>query len=263
MCKYGSVTKKLEGIVTEDLLRELGELQRYATGLQKVLAGAQAHAPGQVEATDNTGAVRVALDGDGLPEAFRIDQRWKQILDPENFSHAVLESFQVAMGQRMAEWTASLEDRGVLEAVDQLQSVGNQNPEAENHDRVPPALRRAVAEASPRPIGELAEEVIKAFDAVPSPASRVTYDGTGANGKLRLVLSKSALVSCEVDTRWVSEQSATALMNALGQALAQARQALVEAPGEPQLPGRFDGLLAESFALLSDSSRLRGMGGGV
>jgi hypothetical protein len=53
--------------VADDIVGQLRVLQQYATGLQNVMAQAQASASKRVEATDGGGAVRVVLGPDGLP----------------------------------------------------------------------------------------------------------------------------------------------------------------------------------------------------
>ena len=61
---------------------------------------------------------------------------------------------------------------------------------------------------------------------------------------------------CTVDEHWVAGQTAAQLMNALGQALAAAKENLSRASRKPQPASGTDRLFAEAMALLNDPRRL-------
>lgn len=242
--------------MTDELMRELAQIQQYAISLQGLLATAQAQAPRSSEGADRTGTVRVFLDHDGLPDSFRIESGWHRKISAEGFSGAVLEAFQVAMGERLAVWTRTLEGQGWQSQDDHLRVDLDEQPPRE----LPPTFRCPVDEVSPRPIDLVAEDMIRAFDqvgrfAAPSPQAA---GGTGANrsGKLVLTLSKAGLVSCTAAPEWVSGQTAATLMNALGEALTSARADLQNSTDQPAPSGSLEALFAEALALVRDPQRV-------
>ncbi len=245
-----------------DILNELRQIQRYATGLQALLADAQAQAPRQADGTDGTGAVRVHLGRDGLPESVRVESDWQRRLAPEAFGGAVGEAFAAAMGQRLAGWTTTLREQGWQSGADRLrQTMDRPTPTEPTADAIPAAFRRS---APPRPVDVLAEDMISAFDNLdqlttpPQPAAAST--GSAANGKLVVTLSPTGGLSCTADPQWVERQSAASLMNALGEALtaAKAHLAATSPSATPAPSGRLDQLLGEAFAVLSDPRRAAG-----
>lgn len=243
--------------MTDDLMRELTQIQQYATGLQGLLATAQAEAPRSSEGTDRTGTVRVFLDSDGLPSSFRVEFGWNRKIAAEHFGGAVLEAFQAAMGERLAVWTRTLEEQGWQAQADQLRL---DLEEASTPGDIPPAFRQPTEVVNPRPIDQVAEDMIKAFDqvgsfAAPSPQA-TTGTGSSRSGKLVLTLSKGGLVSCTADSEWVSAQTAATLMNALGEALSAARTDLENSTPRPAPSGSLDRLVAEALALLGDPHRV-------
>lgn len=242
--------------MTDDLMRELAQIQQYATGLQGLLATAQAEAPHSSEGTDRTGTIRVFLDSDGLPSSFRVEFGWNRKIAAEHFGGAVLEAFQAALAERLTVWTSTLNEQGWAAQANQLRLDIEEQPAASTSGEIPPALRRPTEVVNPCPIDQVAEDMIKAFDqvesfAVPSPqATRGT--GSSRSGKLVLTLSKAGLVSCTADSEWVSAQTAATLMNALGEALSAARADLENSAPRPAPSGNLDRLVAEALALLRD-----------
>jgi hypothetical protein len=134
---------------------------------------------------------------------------------------------------------------------------------------IPPAFQRPTKEVNPRPIDQVAEDIINAFDqvgsfatfdqvssfAAPSPQA-ARGAGSSRSGKLVLTLSQGGLVSCTADSEWVSAQTATTLMNALGEALSAARTDLEDSIPRPAPAGSLDRLVAEALALLRDPRRI-------
>jgi hypothetical protein len=252
--------------VTDDLLRELSRLQRYAAGLRELLSEAQAESPRQTEATDRSGAVRMVLGPDGLPVSIRVAAGWERKIAPAAFGGAVAEAFSAAARERMAAWTQQLSDSRWQQKAGRLREDISAGRPGTPHDQVPPAFTRDPGDIQPRPIDALAEDVLKALDAAQEaaaakPAKPPQGTGQSAMGKLVLTLSSGGLVSCTADPRWVSQQTAVKLTDALGQALAAARTQLAEATKAAQAAAtqRSDGLsqlLGEALSLLNDPRRL-------
>lgn len=199
----------------DDLLAQFAQIQRYPAGLQDLLAEAQAVAPQHSEGTDKSGAIRVQLGPDGIPTSFRVSNDWAQRLEPAEFGPAVVEACQSAIGQRLEEWTGSLEEDNWQDKVERLKGgPSDTTPPPREPGRIPPALRRAVEEAEPRRLDLLAEEMITAFDNVESLVPPPVEPASGSAGRLTITLSSTGLTSCTTEPRWVSGQSAAGLMNA-------------------------------------------------
>jgi hypothetical protein len=238
--------------MVEDILRELAQLQRYASSLQQLMTAAQAKAPEQADGADSSGAVRVLLGSDGLPRSVRVQPDWRQRLDPRNVGSAVQEAFQAATGQRMAVWTAALDDDGWREKVDRLRDDPGDAP--------PPALRRDTQQAPPRAMDVVVEDALDAMDHAERfanpPAFSARGTGSAASSQVTVTLSPAGLVSCVVDASWAGQQTAGDLANALTAALAAARADLAHAAAGPDPAARLDGLFTEALGILTDPRRL-------
>jgi hypothetical protein len=240
--------------MTDDLMAQFAKMQEYTTALHAMVNAAQSQAPSESKGSDRTGSVHVTLDTDGIPVSFRVDNRWNRNIEADSFGDVVFEAFQAAIGDRLTVWSDSLTEDGWQERVDKLQG-GPTGVAPEG--RVPPAFRKPAEEVTPRALDEVAEDALKAFDNVDSysmqPEGAI---GTDRSGHLAIGLSSSGMTSCTADGQWVSTQSAARLMNALGEALANAKEDLaakVESQGG--IGGGLDRLLGEAMALLKDPSK--------
>jgi hypothetical protein len=245
--------------VNEEMMAQFAQIQRYANGLQRLLADAQAMAPSQSEGTDRSGAITVRLGADGIPRSFRIAQDWHRRLAPGEFGPAVVEACQAAIGDRLSAWTDSLTKGGWQDRVEQLKDgPADPAPSRDDSAHLPAAFRKAVDTARPRPAPDLAEAVIRAFDKVENftPPATPLATGTAARGKLTVTLSSTGLAACTVDVGWVARQTAAILTNELGAAVRAATEKLETVPAETEPTAGIDRLLAESIALLNDPGRL-------
>ncbi|WP_173142236.1 hypothetical protein [Kibdelosporangium persicum] len=155
---------------------------------------------------------------------------------------------------RMEAWTRSLAEDGWRDRVDQAKG-----PSTATEGRIPAAFRKPVEEVNPHPIGDIVEDVFKAFDAVDALTAVPKSDaanGTDRTGKLTIGLSSSGLTSCTVDEHWAVRQTAAQLMNALSQALTAAKEDLSRESQKLQPMSGVDRLFAEAMALLNDPRRL-------
>lgn len=198
--------------------------------------------------------MRVVLGPDGLPESFRVAPDWHRKLAPEAFGGAVLQACEIAMRERLTAWTRTLEKRGWRVNAERLHERLDEPLPA-----VPPtAVRCAAKDARSRDLGDVAEDMIKAFNAVGQltpPRQPAAARGSSALGQLVITLSTAGLTSCTVSPRWVSGQTASRLTNALGAALTAARAQLPNHVEETELAGSVDRLLVEVFALLDNHQR--------
>ena len=245
--------------MTDELMRELVQIQQYAAGLQGLLATAEADAPRTSQGADRTGTIRAVLGPDGLPDSFRIESGWNRKITAENFGGAVLEAFQAAMGERLAVWTRTLEKQGWQAQADRLRVDLDEQPSVSGQAEMPPAFRHPAQGVTPRSIDQVAEDMIKAFDQVGDfaapPPHAIRGAGSSRSGKLVLTLSTTGLVSCTADLKWVSAQTAASLMNALGEALTAARADLKNGIDRPAPFRSLDHLFTEALALLRDPRR--------
>jgi hypothetical protein len=235
-------------------MAQFAQMQKYTAALHGLMNSAQAQAPRHAEGSDRTGSVRVVLGPDGLPESFHIDMEWNRRITTDAFAGAVVEAFQTAVSERMAAWSESLAEDGWQDHADRLRG-----PQSAPEGRGPASFRAQVEEVRPRPLGDITEDVIKALDNIDTFSSVPREDGgTGSDrsGGLTITLSTTALTSCVAESDWVSQQSAASLMNALGQALAAAREDLLDKARNPAPLSGLDRLLAEAMALLNDPSKL-------
>ncbi|MCE7001635.1 hypothetical protein LWC34_02085 [Kibdelosporangium philippinense] len=240
--------------MTDELAVQFAQMQKYTATLHSLMTAAQSHAPRQSAGADKSGAVRITLGPDGLPASFRVDNDWDRKITPAAFGGAVMEAFQVAINDRMETWTRALAEDGWRDRVDQVKG-----PATATEGRIPAAFRKPVEEVNPRPIGDIAEDMFKAFDTVDALAAVPKSDGasgTDRTGKITISLSSSGLTSCTVDEHWAARQTAAQLMNALSQALTAAKEDLSRKSQKPQPMSGVDRLFAEAMALLHDPRRL-------
>jgi hypothetical protein len=153
-------------IMTDELIRELSQIQSYAAGLQGLLETAQAAAPTASTGTDGSGLISVQLGSDGLPKSFRVEQNWRRRITPENVGQAVLEAFQAAVGDRLANWSRTLEQQGWRDKADELRLGSTTESPHPAAGQVPLAFRRPKPASNPRSIDAVTEDMIKAFDEV-------------------------------------------------------------------------------------------------
>ncbi|GAA1809209.1 hypothetical protein HC028_26015 [Planosporangium flavigriseum] len=241
--------------MADDIIDQLHELRRYAAGLRDSIVRAQSNAPQRAEGRDSSGAIRAELGPDGVPESVFVDADWSRRLDAARFGAAVVEACQAAARERMAQWSRALDGQDWRSRADGLRG---DEPRPDT-DPLPAGVRDAVSEVRTRPIDELAEDMMRAFDGVGelAAASPLLVTGAGASGSGRLVvtLSKAGLVSCSAEARWVSQQSGSMLTTALSEALAAARGDLARAAGAPNPAAQLDQLFAEALAILADQQR--------
>lgn len=240
--------------MTDELTRNLRQLQQYAATLHGLVSDAEAQAPQRSEAKDGTGSVNVVLDAAGLPQEIQVGSDWRRRLEPDALGAAVIQAFGEAARARVAAWSQTLESGewgqkvGLMMAADR---AGAPLPESE----VPQLFRRDQEPVWPRPVVELTDEMINAFDNIDTyaGASSQGEEGTNAERTVSVKLSQSALVGCTVDTGWAERQSGDALSSALGEALADARSKFTD---QPRPTAALDSLFDEAIALLNNPRRL-------
>ncbi|QZN84991.1 hypothetical protein [Cellulomonas sp. C5510] len=210
----------------------LARLRRAADSTAATLAAVRAAAPEETTATDDSGAVAVAVDRRGRPVGVRVADDWNRRTTPEELGRAVLAAAGAAsadLGRAMSEALRG----GAARASDALPV----EPVA-----VP------VFEGTPRPLADLAELAVAQLDgaATAQPATPATATGS-AGAHVAVTLADAGLVGCDVDGRWAATQSGVALSTAVNQALGEAARALAALDQRRQ---EQDTVLAEAFAHL-------------
>jgi hypothetical protein len=243
-------------------MAQFAQIQHYAAGLRGLLADAQARAPRRAEGSDRKEAVRVVLGPTGLPEEITVAANWNSKIEAGALGGAVMEAFQAAVGERMTEWTRTLGRIGWQDKVERLKKgpVSAPPQPAAAPGQIPPAFRKPMPQAQPRPLGDLAEEMISAFGKIdsfaPPAPTTAAATGTAAAGKVSISLSGNGLVSCTVDAYWANRESGRDVTDALGVALSAAKSALARTPAKPNPAAGMEGLFGEAMALLNNPSRL-------
>lgn len=243
----------------EEFIRGLQQFQQHALNLQNMMTDMQNQVPQGVEGTDAQGAVTVRLASDGLPEFIRAASDWQRRQEPEAVGAAVSEAYEAAMSQQMTAWAQAIEDGNWQAKADQLDGQARQpTPPARQPDIPERDLRYVIS----RPLDELAEDVLSAFDVVDrmdeTASEPAEVEATSAGRHVTLVVSKGTLRSCEVDRQWAAGQSYIQLNQAFEEALGDARDKLssTEAAGADGIAGlQVDSLLDEALAVLRDPQR--------
>ncbi|MFD4762359.1 hypothetical protein ACFWOJ_26875 [Streptomyces sp. NPDC058439] len=244
----------------EEFIRGLQQFQQHALNLQSMMSDMQNRmVPQGAEGTDTQGAVTVRLAADGLPEFIRAASDWQRRQPPEAIGAAVSEAYGAAVSEQMTAWGQALEDGDWQSKADQLDSQFGQPAASAAQPDIPERDLRYVVS---RPLDELAEDVLSAFDALERMDETASgpdeVNGTSAGRHVTLVVSKGALRSCEVDRQWAAGQSYIGLNQAFEEALGDARDKLssIEAAAADGLAGlQVDSLLDEALAILRDPQR--------
>ncbi|MFF3174566.1 hypothetical protein ACFVQ0_18320 [Streptomyces sp. NPDC057900] len=245
--------------MNDEFIEGLRQFQQQAMNLQSMMTDMQQRMPQGVEGTDAQGAVTVRMAADGLPEFIRAAPGWHHRQEPEAVGAAVSEAYGAAMSQQMTTWAQALEDANWQAKADQLDSQAGQPAPSTGQPDIPERDLRYVIS---RPLDELAEDVLSAFDAVDrmdeTASEPAEVEGTSAGRHVTLVVTKGALRSCEVDGQWAAGQSHIGLNQAFEEALGDARGKLnsAEAAGEDAFAGlHVDSLLDEALAILQNPQR--------
>lgn len=247
-------------MVPNQFLEELRRMQQYAFALRDLMQRAGDCAPQSSSGTDPAGAVTITLDSDGLPDSITVASDWKQRTSPETLANAVTEAFEAASAQRMKEWEEALEEAGWSADFERMKASAV--PSVADTGRAVPAVDTARAPWPPRPIDQITEDLLGAFDALDAWAANPSAaTGTSAPDGARrcaLSLSREHGLRCEIDPKWASGKTGVMLTTALREALAEARESLHEASQSSAAnpTAGTDQLFAEVMTLLQDPSRL-------
>ncbi|GIF73778.1 hypothetical protein [Asanoa siamensis] len=194
-----------------DVLRtpELREAARAVAEREQTAAGIRAAVPERIAATDRSGAVRVVLDVDGLPERIEVDAGWRRTLGSESVGSAVVDAHQAATARRATAW---------LSAQSGQAEPSHADPEPFLHDLGARVRQAADARGS-------MDAIVDEFDAVLHDVAvrAPEAEPVTAYGKVTLALGLDSSLACTVDAGWAAEHTADELAEALNRVLASAR----------------------------------------
>ncbi|MFF9477463.1 hypothetical protein [Streptomyces sp. NPDC014733] len=271
--------------MTDAILAALQNFQQYAAGLQGLLAEARSGVPAGAEGQDEARAVTVRVGSDGLPETVTLARDWQRKRTPETIGGAVTEAYGAAMHRSMAAMQEAMDGADVQGRAEELRQERERR--SREHPRTAPGTPGSGAGPSggapgegappvevpgrdlrhvvPRPIDEVAEEMIAAFDAVAGmdleSVAGARVEGRDPGNRVTVELSKGAFHSCRVDAAWAEGKSAVSLGQAVAAALADGRASLArleESSGADAQGQLLDGLLDEALAILRDPKRFTG-----
>lgn len=245
--------------MSDDIFQELKKFQEYANKMQQLMSEVRDQMPQYAEGEDAQGAVRVRLIAGGIPESIKVASDWQRRQPPENLGAAVVEAYGSALSEWMERWSGGLERTDWEARAHQLDGSLDQPASAEAPPVSPETFERDVRYVVPRPIEEVAEDVLTAFDVVErqDPESSVPPEVKGDSAARRVVitLGSQGLASCEMDPEWTARQSVVRLNQALDDALADARakSSSAESVGQDAVADLdLGGLLDEAMAIMKN-----------
>jgi len=230
---------------------------------------AAAQRPSPAGGGDPTGCVQVVLGDDGLPESVTLEADWLRRIGTEGLGTAVVQAcfaaldarYPEATGDELASETVDPEDDGVpnklpagapmelddlmTEIFVALDEVTRISAPLLNID-VGALLDRADTADIAAHLGELA-------------AGAGLATGWAALGRVEVVMTPEALVSCTIDPGWAASRSDEEIADALGIAFAAARTGL-EDDQDNELGQRLDRLIGAALAMLDTPTGTQGGG---
>ena len=133
----------------ENLLAGLRDLQASAEGLAVAMrqVGAEAGLPVEAVGADRTGAIRVWVGADGLPDRAEVSAGWQGRLGPSEFAKAVTQAGRAAVAAQLRQAQESRQSsrpdaRGWTERMDRARTAP-----ADRHDPETPVAPQAEEEA--------------------------------------------------------------------------------------------------------------------
>lgn len=210
--------------MSDELITRLQRLHGVATAMRGLIHEAQAAAPARSRAKDASGAVTVVLDSAGLPVKILVAQGWQQQLSPASLGAALSQACSRAARIRVQAWARALESGAWGRKVARMmRSEAGPVPPADGE--VPILFQRDQATA--RPLGDLAEEMINTCAGVRANATvPAEFSGSDRGRHVTIVLSAAGLTTCRVDARWAEGRTGSELSTAASLALTAARAAL-------------------------------------
>ncbi len=190
---------------------------------------------------DKSGAVEVILNSNGLACDVRIAADWRRRTMPDDVGAAVV---------------AADTDAAQNHARSCGEAFASTADSARDQDAFPTSASVA-PQSRPRPISDLAESALRAFDRIDrfsTPTPAVT--GTSPQQSVRVKVDQGRITDCSIDPSWLTRQDDITLAHAIREALASAAAAQADAnrPAD-ELSEHLNNLLVEVKTTLQAISR--------
>lgn len=251
-----------------DVLLSVTELTQRLRRAQATLAAAMTPARAVRDGTDETGAITIFVDDDGVARDVLVTADWRRRLSPAQVGPAVVAAHEDAAQRRTSVTAQALADaaESTLDSSSARESTEDDHPPdtrlIDGHGSsaaswLTPVSPAGPATGRPRPLAELAAAVLAAADdlervtAPPPPAV-----GIGAEGAVRITLARGRITECEVSQAWLARQDETTLAHALREAIGEAARAALAA-GRPFMDyqERLAAIVADARASAPDLSQ--------
>lgn len=233
----------------EDFADRLRRLHQHTSELRSLFDRIHVGTPADATVgTDPSGAVRVTVDPDGVPQAIGVQPGWQRRTSAEGLAGCVLAAYQAAAGKVLRALTGTVEADAWLtgdsraEAGDREEGVRKPSP--------PPAP----VHGQPRDPLILTEEILKALHTARTRAATPVpmYLGQAVRGTVSVTLSPAGLHGCAIEPAWARRQSSATLNAALRKALDSARARLAAGASSRRAEANLlDTLAAEALATLA------------
>ncbi len=233
-------------------LDELRDLQKYAAQFQSMISTARNAAPSRASGYDTSGLAFAEVDRDGQPTTLRIEQGWRNALEPAQLGAAIIEAYQTATQTHLEEWGADLKRQGWQYDAREFDELVSAAPTpSESLFAVP----RTVGE--PRPVEALLSAVIDELDfshvlatQPPAPAR----EPAAPHSRVSVTLTNGALESVHIDADWAEGRQSSTINSELAGALqaARLRPTPEQSPAHGEHTARLDDLLGEVMKALQN-----------
>ncbi|MFH8573770.1 hypothetical protein [Streptomyces sp. NPDC017993] len=245
--------------------QELEQFQSYTAELQGLLSGLQGSRPEKAEGSDAQGAVRVKVDGDGLPQDITAASDWGKRCKPDGLGTAVADAAHNAHSELMDTWSQNLPS-GPWDASSGTGHMSTASASRAETHGTPGREERDTRYVISRPLDQFVEDAISSLSAAGN--FEIALDqgaqasGSDPAGRVTITLTPASLASCDVDASWAAKASVIQINRALSEALTDARSALARSSVSERAEGegrKLDGLIDEAMAVLRDPRRLNNL----
>jgi hypothetical protein len=248
----------------DESIREATIIARRGMAMSDLIAEAQS-AAGSAEGVDETGAVRARVGEDAFPGYLWVAPDWQSRLPAGAFGAAVMQACRAANRNRDEQLRHAMADDDWRYRLDE--AARDDSPGRPHTPADPGQLRRAARLANPRPFDQVFEDVYATLSTldglIESPPQQPFGSGADPSGALVVTVTEAGLESCSARADWVDGQRGTALMEAFGRAitearadLAQRRSVMTGVPSLDQVGAHFRLLFEESLHNMHLAPRL-------
>ncbi|WP_168712313.1 YbaB/EbfC family nucleoid-associated protein [Streptomyces sp. A1277] len=242
-----------------DMFQDLQQFQEYMNKMQELMSEVREQMPQSAEGEDAQGAVKVRLMAGGIPDSITVASDWQRRQPPESLGAAVVEAYGSALSEWMERWSGGLAQSNWEARAQEIEGSLDRPAPAEAASAHPEAFERDVRHVVSRPIEEVAEDVLTAFDVVerqgPEAYAQPEVSGDSAARRVVITLGPQGVTSCAVEPEWAARQSVVRLNQAFAEALADARAKLssAETSGPDAVADlNLGGLLDEAMAIMKN-----------